>query len=73
MVVGYPLWGAGAAWVISGGARLVGWFAAFHPPPNLPPKSRPSHNPLIRRCRPIGPIWSGCPPYSEIRGCAKVC
>ncbi len=32
-----------------------------HPFPNssLPPSSRPSRNPLIRRCRPIVPIWSG--------------
>ena len=36
-----------------------------HPRPSfpnssLPPLSRPSHNPRIRRCKPIRPIWSGC-------------
>ena len=56
------------------GHSAAGAGSVRRPPSSSPPwKSRPSHNPRIRRCRPIGPIWSGCLSHSEIRGCAKVC
>ena len=42
-------------------------------PVSLPPGSRPSHNPRIRRCRPIAPIWSGCPPHNEIQRNSGLC
>ena len=42
-------------------------------PLRLPPESRPSHNPRIRRCRPIALIWSGYPSHNEIQRNSGLC